>query len=182
MVALICLRHQWLLELAPDGAGGASGPDPDKGEAADVRDGHWCGAQGGSPATGCMSRHIGNGYLASCFNEARVQSNGGDQSRDSRMYGWAGSRQWGSRQRVRWSLVRRARRVITKGNLVTFKGLNVVACTLHAVAILLKEGLVWDLFINLSVSDYPPQGGTVRSTRLLLLYSWLMFERLRVIL
>ncbi|XBI00661.1 hypothetical protein VPH35_129625 [Triticum aestivum] len=46
-------------------------------------------------------------------------------------------------------------RVIAKGNLVTYKGPTMVACTLHAVAILLKEGLEWDWFINLSASDYP---------------------------
>jgi hypothetical protein len=46
-------------------------------------------------------------------------------------------------------------RVIAKGNLVTYKGPTMVACTLHAVAILLKEGLQWDWFINLSASDYP---------------------------
>ena len=46
-------------------------------------------------------------------------------------------------------------RVIAKGNLVTYKGPTMVACTLHAVAILLKEGLDWDWFINLSASDYP---------------------------
>lgn len=46
-------------------------------------------------------------------------------------------------------------RVIAKGNLVTYKGPTMVACTLHAVSILLKEGLEWDWFINLSASDYP---------------------------
>jgi hypothetical protein len=46
-------------------------------------------------------------------------------------------------------------RVIAKGDLVTYKGPTMVACTLHAVAILLKEGLEWDWFINLSASDYP---------------------------
>jgi hypothetical protein len=46
-------------------------------------------------------------------------------------------------------------RVIAKGNLVTYKGPTMVACTLHSVAILLNEGLEWDWFINLSASDYP---------------------------
>ncbi|MQL70546.1 hypothetical protein Taro_002854 [Colocasia esculenta] len=46
-------------------------------------------------------------------------------------------------------------RVIAKGNLVTYKGPTMVACTLHAIAILLKEGVKWDWFINLSASDYP---------------------------
>uniref|UniRef100_A0A0D9X4A8 4-coumarate--CoA ligase n=1 Tax=Leersia perrieri TaxID=77586 RepID=A0A0D9X4A8_9ORYZ len=46
-------------------------------------------------------------------------------------------------------------RVIAKGNLVTYKGPTMVACTLHAVAMLLKEGIEWDWFINLSASDYP---------------------------
>uniref|UniRef100_A0A1D1Y8C9 Xylosyltransferase 2 n=1 Tax=Anthurium amnicola TaxID=1678845 RepID=A0A1D1Y8C9_9ARAE len=46
-------------------------------------------------------------------------------------------------------------RVIAKGNLVTYKGPTMIACTLHAIAILLKEGVKWDWFINLSASDYP---------------------------
>ncbi|KAJ4805570.1 hypothetical protein LUZ62_018136 [Rhynchospora pubera] len=46
-------------------------------------------------------------------------------------------------------------RVIAKGNLVTYKGPTMIACTLHAVSILLKENLKWDWFINLSASDYP---------------------------
>lgn len=45
--------------------------------------------------------------------------------------------------------------VMAQANLVTYKGPTMVACTLHAVAILLKESLEWDWFINLSASDYP---------------------------
>ncbi|KAJ6826992.1 beta-glucuronosyltransferase GlcAT14B-like [Iris pallida] len=46
-------------------------------------------------------------------------------------------------------------RVIAKANLVTYKGPTMIACTLHAIAILFKEGVKWDWFINLSASDYP---------------------------
>ncbi|XP_057541027.1 beta-glucuronosyltransferase GlcAT14A [Amaranthus tricolor] len=46
-------------------------------------------------------------------------------------------------------------RMITKANLVTYRGPTMVANTLHAAAILLKEGGHWDWFINLSASDYP---------------------------
>lgn len=46
-------------------------------------------------------------------------------------------------------------RMITKANLVTYRGPTMVANTLHAAAILLKEGGEWDWFINLSASDYP---------------------------
>ena len=45
--------------------------------------------------------------------------------------------------------------VIAKGNLVTYKGPTMVACTLHAVAVLLRAPVKWDWFINLSASDYP---------------------------
>ncbi|PKA66549.1 hypothetical protein AXF42_Ash003203 [Apostasia shenzhenica] len=45
--------------------------------------------------------------------------------------------------------------VIAKANLVTYRGPTMIACTLHAIAILLKERLKWDWFINLSASDYP---------------------------
>ncbi|KAM0933316.1 putative glycosyl transferase, family 14, beta-glucuronosyltransferase GlcAT14A/B/C [Dioscorea sansibarensis] len=45
--------------------------------------------------------------------------------------------------------------VITRANLVTYRGPTMVANTLHAAAILLKEGGDWDWFINLSASDYP---------------------------
>lgn len=45
--------------------------------------------------------------------------------------------------------------MITKANLVTYRGPTMVANTLHAAAILLKEGGEWDWFINLSASDYP---------------------------
>ncbi|KAJ4974315.1 hypothetical protein NE237_007489 [Protea cynaroides] len=46
-------------------------------------------------------------------------------------------------------------RMITKANLITYRGPTMVANTLHAAAILLKEGGEWDWFINLSASDYP---------------------------
>lgn len=46
-------------------------------------------------------------------------------------------------------------RMIAKANLVTYRGPTMVANTLHAAAILLKEGGDWDWFINLSASDYP---------------------------
>ncbi|KAL7094784.1 hypothetical protein ACP275_11G126400 [Erythranthe tilingii] len=46
-------------------------------------------------------------------------------------------------------------RMISRANLVTYRGPTMVANTLHAAAILLKEGGEWDWFINLSASDYP---------------------------
>lgn len=46
-------------------------------------------------------------------------------------------------------------RMITKANLVTYRGPTMVANTLHAAAILLRAGGDWDWFINLSASDYP---------------------------
>lgn len=46
-------------------------------------------------------------------------------------------------------------RVMSQSNLVTYKGPTMIACTLQAVAILLRESLDWDWFINLSASDYP---------------------------
>ncbi|KAK6913188.1 Glycosyl transferase, family 14 [Dillenia turbinata] len=46
-------------------------------------------------------------------------------------------------------------RMIVKANLVTYRGPTMVANTLHAAAILLKESGDWDWFINLSASDYP---------------------------
>ncbi|KAK9682448.1 hypothetical protein RND81_10G074200 [Saponaria officinalis] len=46
-------------------------------------------------------------------------------------------------------------RMIKKANLVTYRGPTMVANTLHAAAVLLKDGGVWDWFINLSASDYP---------------------------
>ncbi|KAF6152745.1 hypothetical protein GIB67_021405 [Kingdonia uniflora] len=46
-------------------------------------------------------------------------------------------------------------RVIVHANLVTYRGPTMVSNTLHAAAILLKEGGDWDWFINLSASDYP---------------------------
>lgn len=51
--------------------------------------------------------------------------------------------------------------VIGKADLITYKGPTMIASTLHAVAILLKQAKDWDWFINLSASDYPlmPQDG-----------------------
>ncbi|KGN43584.1 beta-glucuronosyltransferase GlcAT14B [Cucumis sativus] len=46
-------------------------------------------------------------------------------------------------------------RVMAQSNLVTYKGPTMIACTLQAISILLKESLDWDWFINLSASDYP---------------------------
>ncbi|XP_013701811.2 beta-glucuronosyltransferase GlcAT14A [Brassica napus] len=45
--------------------------------------------------------------------------------------------------------------MITKANLVTYRGPTMVANTLHACAVLLKRSATWDWFINLSASDYP---------------------------
>ncbi|KAM0046487.1 putative glycosyl transferase, family 14, Phosphofructokinase superfamily [Helianthus debilis subsp. tardiflorus] len=45
--------------------------------------------------------------------------------------------------------------MITKANLVTYRGPTMVANTLHAAAMLLRDGGDWDWFINLSASDYP---------------------------
>lgn len=55
------------------------------------------------------------------------------------------------------TLFRRFRnvRMIVKANFVTYRGPTMVANTLHAAAILLREGGDWDWFINLSASDYP---------------------------
>lgn len=46
-------------------------------------------------------------------------------------------------------------RMVSKANLVTYRGPTMVTNTLHAAAILFKEGGDWDWFINLSASDYP---------------------------
>ncbi|XP_075476664.1 beta-glucuronosyltransferase GlcAT14A-like [Primulina tabacum] len=46
-------------------------------------------------------------------------------------------------------------RVMAPSNLVTYKGPTMIACTLQGIAILWKESLNWDWFINLSASDYP---------------------------
>ncbi|CAN1220577.1 Beta-glucuronosyltransferase GlcAT14A [Linum perenne] len=46
-------------------------------------------------------------------------------------------------------------RVMAQSNLVTYKGPTMIACTLQAIAIMLRESLDWDWFINLSASDYP---------------------------
>ncbi|ERN20492.1 beta-glucuronosyltransferase GlcAT14B [Amborella trichopoda] len=45
--------------------------------------------------------------------------------------------------------------MITKANMVTYRGPTMVANTLHACAILLRKSKDWDWFINLSASDYP---------------------------
>ncbi|KAG6490872.1 hypothetical protein ZIOFF_052202 [Zingiber officinale] len=52
--------------------------------------------------------------------------------------------------------------VIEKANMVTYRGPTMVANTLHACALLLKQSNDWDWFINLSASDYPlvTQDGT----------------------
>ncbi|GLT26177.1 hypothetical protein SLA2020_012610 [Shorea laevis] len=46
-------------------------------------------------------------------------------------------------------------RMVSRANLVTYRGPTMVTNTLHAAAILLREGGDWDWFINLSASDYP---------------------------
>ncbi|XP_010278355.1 PREDICTED: beta-glucuronosyltransferase GlcAT14A-like [Nelumbo nucifera] len=46
-------------------------------------------------------------------------------------------------------------RVMAQSNLVTYRGPTMIASTLQAVAIMLKESIDWDWFINLSASDYP---------------------------
>ncbi|KAL4322523.1 hypothetical protein S245_049637 [Arachis hypogaea] len=46
-------------------------------------------------------------------------------------------------------------RLISKANLITYRGPTMVANTLHAAAIALREWSDWDWFINLSASDYP---------------------------
>ncbi|KAJ3674575.1 hypothetical protein LUZ60_005191 [Juncus effusus] len=46
-------------------------------------------------------------------------------------------------------------KMITKANLITYRGPTMVANTLHAASLLLREGGDWDWFINLSASDYP---------------------------
>ncbi|XP_027349261.1 beta-glucuronosyltransferase GlcAT14B-like isoform X2 [Abrus precatorius] len=46
-------------------------------------------------------------------------------------------------------------RMVSKANLVTYRGPTMVANTLHAAAIALTEFNDWDWFINLSASDYP---------------------------
>ncbi|EPS57555.1 hypothetical protein M569_17262, partial [Genlisea aurea] len=46
-------------------------------------------------------------------------------------------------------------RVMAQSNLVTYKGPTMIASTLQAVAVLLRDGSKWDWFINLSASDYP---------------------------
>ncbi|XP_074312100.1 beta-glucuronosyltransferase GlcAT14C [Silene latifolia] len=45
--------------------------------------------------------------------------------------------------------------VVGKADLITSKGPTVVAATIHALAILLKQAKDWDWFINLRVGDYP---------------------------
>ncbi|CAL1414573.1 unnamed protein product [Linum trigynum] len=46
-------------------------------------------------------------------------------------------------------------RGVARSNLVTYRGPTMVSNTLHAAAILLRDGGEWDWFINLSASDYP---------------------------
>ncbi|KAL9239956.1 hypothetical protein vseg_014226 [Gypsophila vaccaria] len=46
-------------------------------------------------------------------------------------------------------------RMIKKANLVTYRGPTMVANTLHAAALLLRDAPLWDWFINLSATDYP---------------------------
>lgn len=46
-------------------------------------------------------------------------------------------------------------RAMAQSNLVTYKGPTMIATTLQAIAILLRESANWDWFINLSPSDYP---------------------------
>ncbi|KAL6574739.1 hypothetical protein OROMI_012024 [Orobanche minor] len=55
------------------------------------------------------------------------------------------------------AVVRRFRNVMVmgEGNLVTPKGPTMMASTLHAIAILLKQPNRWDWFVNLGASDYP---------------------------
>ncbi|KAL8167336.1 hypothetical protein V2J09_008835 [Rumex salicifolius] len=45
--------------------------------------------------------------------------------------------------------------MISKANIVTYRGPTMVSNTLHACAILLRRSRDWDWFINLSASDYP---------------------------
>nr|GMC56671.1 beta-glucuronosyltransferase GlcAT14B-like [Ipomoea batatas] len=45
--------------------------------------------------------------------------------------------------------------MITKANMVTYRGPTMVSNTLHASAILLRTYKDWDWYINLSASDYP---------------------------
>ncbi|XP_019192892.1 PREDICTED: beta-glucuronosyltransferase GlcAT14A-like [Ipomoea nil] len=45
--------------------------------------------------------------------------------------------------------------MITRANIITYRGPTMVANTLQACAILLKKFQDWDWFINLSASDYP---------------------------
>lgn len=46
-------------------------------------------------------------------------------------------------------------RMLVRANLVTYRGPTMVSNTLHAAAVLLRDGGEWDWFINLSSSDYP---------------------------
>ncbi|XP_010920618.2 beta-glucuronosyltransferase GlcAT14C [Elaeis guineensis] len=46
-------------------------------------------------------------------------------------------------------------RVVENADPVSHKGPTMIACTLHAVAILLREFEEWSWFINLSAADYP---------------------------
>ncbi|KAF2306289.1 hypothetical protein GH714_016299 [Hevea brasiliensis] len=64
--------------------------------------------------------------------------------------------------------------VIGKADLVTYKGPTMIASTLHAIAILLKQAGDWDWFVNLSASDYPlmrQDGRQVRSWKMGFIFS-----------
>ncbi|KAB5530153.1 hypothetical protein DKX38_020234 [Salix brachista] len=66
-------------------------------------------------------------------------------------------------------------RVMAQSNLVTYKGPTMFACTLQAIAIMLRESLEWDWFINLSASDYPLVTQDGLSSELLLSSRFLHF-------
>ncbi|KAL8484031.1 hypothetical protein ACS0TY_026649 [Phlomoides rotata] len=53
------------------------------------------------------------------------------------------------------AVIRGFKNVMGKGDLVISKGPTVMASTLHAIGILLKQGKRWDWFLNLGASDYP---------------------------
>ncbi|KAL8480556.1 hypothetical protein ACS0TY_027191 [Phlomoides rotata] len=63
------------------------------------------------------------------------------------------------------AVIRGFKNVMGKGDLVISKGPTVMASTLHAIGILLKQGKRWDWFLNLGASDYPlmPQDAIIRA-------------------
>lgn len=67
--------------------------------------------------------------------------------------------------------------MISKANMVTYRGPTMVANTLHACAILLKRSKDWDWFINLSASDYPlvTQDGWYMSFNLLVYIQFISY-------